>query len=121
MQISTDGLIIMEKDVGESDRLVTVLSREEGVLRAFAQRANKMKSSKLSATQLLCYSRLTIYKGRDKYIIDDAQPLRSFLSSGKILSAFPLPNTSASWRVRSPRRKRRRGIFCVWCSMRFIF
>lgn len=90
MQISTDGLIIMEKDVGESDRLVTVLSREEGVLRAFAQRANKMKSSKLSATQLLCYSRLTIYKGRDKYIIDDAQPLEIFFELRKDIERLSL-------------------------------
>ena len=39
MQIDTDGLVIMERQVGESDRLITVLTREEGVLRAFARRA----------------------------------------------------------------------------------
>ena len=32
MQIETDGLVIMERQVGESDRLITVLTREEGVL-----------------------------------------------------------------------------------------
>ncbi len=78
MQIQTNGLIILEKSVGESDRLVTVLTREEGVVRAFAQQAKKMKSNKLSATQLFSYSRFTIFKGRDKYIIDDAQPIEVF-------------------------------------------
>lgn len=78
MQIDTDGLVIMERQVGESDRLVTVLTREEGVLRAFARKAKLLRSSKLSATQLLCYSRFSIYKGRDKYIIDDAQPVEVF-------------------------------------------
>lgn len=78
MQIETEGLVITEKSVGESDRLVTVLTRQEGVLRAFAQQAQKFKSSKLSATQLFSYSRFTIFKGRDKYIIDDAQPIEVF-------------------------------------------
>ena len=78
MQIQTNGLIIMEKSVGESDRLITALTQDEGVLRAFAQRAKKLKSSKLSATQLFSYSRLNIYKGRDKYIINDAQPIEVF-------------------------------------------
>ena len=35
MQIDTDGLIVKEQNIGESDRLVTVLTREEGILRAF--------------------------------------------------------------------------------------
>jgi DNA repair protein RecO (recombination protein O) len=78
MQIETEGLVILEKSVGESDRLVTVLTRQEGVLRAFAQQAKKIKNSKLSATQLFSYSRFTIYKGRDKYIINDAQPIEVF-------------------------------------------
>ena len=71
MQIKTQGLIIKEQTIGESDRLVTVLTRDNGVLRAFARRAKNLKDSKSAATQLLCYSRLSVFKGRDKYIIDE--------------------------------------------------
>ena len=39
MQIHTEGLVIRESSVGESDRLVTLLTREEGVVRAFARKA----------------------------------------------------------------------------------
>lgn len=39
MQVKTQGLIIREQTVGESDRLVTVLTRDAGVVRAFARRA----------------------------------------------------------------------------------
>jgi len=72
MQINTEGLVLMEKSVGESDRLVTVLTRDEGVIRAFVQQAKRLQNRKLSSTQLLSYSRLSVYKGRDKYIINDA-------------------------------------------------
>ncbi len=78
MQIKTQGLIIREQTVGESDRLVTVLTRDEGVVRAFARRAKNLKDSKNSSTGLLCYSRLNLYKGRDKYIINDAFPIEVF-------------------------------------------
>lgn len=77
-QFKTEGLIIKEQTVGESDRLVTVLTKDEGVIRAFARRAKNIKDSKSSATQLLCYSRLTIYRGKDKYIISDAFPQEVF-------------------------------------------
>ena len=39
VQVKTQGLIIREQPVGESDRLVTVLTKDEGVVRAFARRA----------------------------------------------------------------------------------
>lgn len=64
--------------MGESDRLVTVLTRDQGVVRAFARRAKNLKDSKNSATGLLCYSRLNLYQGRDKYIINDAFPIEVF-------------------------------------------
>lgn len=80
MQINTDGLIIREQSIGESDRLVTVLTREQGILRAFVRGAKAMKSRNASSTQLLCYSRLSIYEGRDKYIIDEAEPIEVFFS-----------------------------------------
>ena len=63
MQIETSGLVILGKSVGESDRLVTILTREEGVIRAFAQQAKKIKSNKLSATQLFSYSRSQFIRG----------------------------------------------------------
>lgn len=46
MQVKTQGLIIREQTVGESDRLVTVLTRDAGVVRAFARRAKNLKDSK---------------------------------------------------------------------------
>lgn len=90
MQIKTQGLIIKEQTVGESDRLVTVLTADEGVLRAFARRAKNLKDSKNSATQILCYSRLNLYKGRDKYIINDAFPIEVFFDLRKEITKLSL-------------------------------
>lgn len=90
MQLQTQGLIIKEQTIGESDRLVTVLTRDEGVVRAFARKAKNLKDSKNAATQLLCYSRLNIYKGREKYIINEAFPIEVFFDLRKNVSSLAL-------------------------------
>lgn len=72
MKISTDGLIIKQQNIGEQDKLVTVLTRDMGVVRAFVRGAKNIKNPKSAATGLLCYSRLSIYKSKDAYIIDEA-------------------------------------------------
>lgn len=90
MQVKTYGLIIREQVVGESDRLVTVLTKEEGVVRAFARRAKTLKDSKNSATSLLCYSRLSLYKGRERYIINEAFPVEMFFGLRRDIGALAL-------------------------------
>ncbi len=78
MKWETDGLVLKVTDVGESDRVLTVLTRDNGVLHAFANGAKKIKSGAQSATGTLCYSRFSIYQSRDSYIIDDAKCIESF-------------------------------------------
>lgn len=73
MKLSTDGLILKEMNISDNDKLITILTRKEGIIRAFVRGAKNLKSKNSAATQLLCYSRFTIYKGRDKYIIDESQ------------------------------------------------
>lgn len=78
MKFKTEGLIIREQTVGESDRLVWILTRDEGVVRAFAHRAKNWKDSKNAATGLLCYSRMTLYRGKEAYTVGDAMPIDAF-------------------------------------------
>lgn len=90
MQINTDGLVIGEKSVGESDRLVTLLTREVGLLRAFAPQAKNLKNSKVSSTQLLSYSQFVIYKGKDKYVINDGHTLEVFFELRRDIESLSL-------------------------------
>lgn len=77
-RISTDGLIIKEQNIGEQDRLVTVLTREIGVVRCFVRGAKSLKNSKNTATGLMCYSKLTVAVKNGKYIIEDARLIDMF-------------------------------------------
>lgn len=78
MKFQTDGLIIREQNIGENDKLVWVLTSSNGVIRAFAKGAKNIKNQKCAPTSLLSYSRLTLYKSRESYIIGDARSIRIF-------------------------------------------
>ncbi len=72
MKKTAPGLVIREQSVGESDRLITVLTARYGLVRAFSRGAKKTKSKKLAATSLLAYSDFTFVKTRDAYSVEDA-------------------------------------------------
>ena len=86
----TRGLILREMTLGESDRLVTVLTEDQGVIRAFARRAKNLSDGKNAATSLLCYSRLDLYRGRERYIINSAIPIETFFGLRSDIVALAL-------------------------------
>ena len=62
MTVRTDGIIIREQTTGEQDRLVTVLTRDKGLIKAFVNGGRNPKNKNVSATDLLCYADYTIDK-----------------------------------------------------------
>lgn len=90
MLLTIDGLIIREQQIGDSDKLVTVLSRNNGVLSAYASGAKSIKSKKGAATCLLSYSSLTLKKKGDSYRITEASPIEVFFNTGNDIEALSL-------------------------------
>lgn len=80
MRQNTNGLILKEQNIGEFDRLITVLTSNMGIVKAFVRGAKSLKSKKQAATGLLCYSRLSLYKNKDSYIVDEAESIEVFFS-----------------------------------------
>lgn len=78
MRTNTDGLILKEQNIGEKDKLVTVLTRHNGLVRAFVRGAKSVKNRKNSSTGMFCYSKISLYKTKDSYIIDEAEPKELF-------------------------------------------
>lgn len=112
MRKETEGLILTEMSVGDKDRLVTVLTRDSGVLRCFVRGAKNQRSRTFYATQTLCYSRLSIFQRKDSYVIDEAEVIRMFYDVRKDieqlalaqyfceLARFAVPeNVDSSWQL----------------------
>ena len=90
MRFDTDALIIYENTLGENDRIVTALTRKRGVIRAFVRGAQNIKNPKCGATRLLCYSDISVYEGREKYIIDSAESKEMFIALRNDVGAMSL-------------------------------
>lgn len=78
MTTSTKGLVIKEQTIGESDRLVTLLTADYGLVRAFVRGAKQMKNKFSSSTSLFSYSEFSLRKGRDAFVITEASPIEVF-------------------------------------------
>ncbi len=72
MLITTDGLVIKQRTMDTDDSLLTILTKDLGVVYAYAKGAKRMKSALLSSTELLCYSRFVLFKNRERYSVNNA-------------------------------------------------
>lgn len=73
MQTATDALVLRERKLDEQDRLLTLLSAEQGIITAYAKGAGRMKGSMAGATELLCYSHFVLFQNRDRCFADRAE------------------------------------------------
>lgn len=80
MQISTPALIIKVMDIRENDRLVTLLTKNLGVVKAFVSGAKKVGHKNHAATSLFCYSDLLLTRSGDTYKVKDAALISSFFN-----------------------------------------
>lgn len=78
MQIKTRGIVLKQRNIGESDRIITILSDDLGVIEASVKNAKSPKSSLAGAVQILCYSDFCLFKGKSSYIVNTAETINSF-------------------------------------------
>lgn len=83
MKTTTKGLVIREQTIGESDRLVTLLTADLGLVRAFVRGAKQMKNRLASSTSLFAYSDFSLYRGREAFTVENAVPIEVFFDLRK--------------------------------------
>lgn len=89
-RFTTEALVIKEMNVGESDRLVTLFTRDFGIIKAFAAGAKAIKSKKGAATSLLTYSSFTILRKKETYRIYEATPIAQFFTMGSDIEVLAI-------------------------------
>ncbi len=72
MKIQTPGLVIKETAIGENDKLLFILTKDCGIVRAFADGVRRMKSKNSAGSGLFCYCEFTLYKTKDTYKVNDS-------------------------------------------------
>jgi len=60
------GLVLRSVNVGESDRLISIFTKEAGTVSAMVKGARSLKNRNMSASQQFCYSTFVLYKKGEK-------------------------------------------------------
>ena len=76
--VKLSGIVIKEVNVGDFDKMLTILTPNVGKISASARGARRPKSQLLSGTQFLCFAEYMMFKGGDTYTINSCETIELF-------------------------------------------
>lgn len=90
MRKTVDGLCLCEKNVGENDKLLTVLTANEGRIFLVAKGARSMKSKALPLCRLFTYANFEYYEKNDRRWVAGGSVNESFFGLNRDIEGFAL-------------------------------
>lgn len=78
MTFNTDAIVLKIVKTGESDRLLTLLTRDRGIIKAFAKAANRPKNKLHMSTNLFCYGSFTFFEGAKSIKVEECDLNETF-------------------------------------------
>ena len=78
MYVKTQGLILRETNYKEADKILTVLTREGGKRTVKARGCRRRNSPLAASAQLLAWSDMTLFAHRERFTLQEAEPLDLF-------------------------------------------
>ena len=76
--IKINGIVISENNLGDSDKMLTILTPNLGKISCIGKGAKRPKSLLMAGTQLLCFGEYILYKTGDIYSINSCEPIEVF-------------------------------------------
>ena len=76
--VKTKGIIIAENNMGDFDKMLTMLTPGAGKISCVAKGARRPKSSLLAGTQFLCFGEYVMFKGQEHYTINSCDTIEVF-------------------------------------------
>ena len=73
MKLDVTGIIVKEKDLSDSDKVITLLTREKGVITAIAKRSKTIRNRLGGMVQLFAYGTFTLFSARNGYLLDGCE------------------------------------------------
>lgn len=73
-----NGIILSENNLGDFDKMLTMLTPGIGKISCVAKGARRPKSALLAGTQMFCFGEYLMYKGTNTYHINSVEPIEIF-------------------------------------------
>ncbi len=81
----TEGIVLKHTNLGEADKILTLLTRNKGKIKAIAKGCRKPKSSLLASSEIFTFSEFVLFKGTNFFHITQAETRESFYNIRKDL------------------------------------
>lgn len=76
--VKINGIILSESNLGDFDKMLTMLTPGAGKISCIAKGARRPKSALLAGTQIFCFGEYLMYKGSETYHINSVEPIEVF-------------------------------------------
>ena len=76
--IKMNGIVLAENNLGDFDKMLTMLTPGAGKISCVAKGARRPKSALLAGTQIFCFGEYLMYKGTNTYHINSVEPIEVF-------------------------------------------
>jgi len=83
-----NGLVLRYANYRDNDRILTILSREAGLISATARGCRRPKSPLLGASELFVYGEFVLFENRGRYSVNEAEIKESFYTLREDVSRF---------------------------------
>lgn len=87
-QFTVNGIVTRYADYRESDRILTLLTGELGLVSVKARGCRRPKSPLMQAAELFVYGEFVLFKNGDKYTVDSCEVKESFYPLREDISRF---------------------------------
>ena len=77
-QVKVNGIIIAENNMGDFDKMLTILTPNLGKIGCSAKGARRPKSLLLAGTQFLCFGEYMLFKSGDTYTMNSCETIEMF-------------------------------------------
>ena len=92
MTVEVRGLVVRTVDLSRSDKLLTILTSERGLITAVSNGSRSLKSRYLAASQLFCYASFVLEIRRDRFWVREVELIESFYDLRLDIVAAALAN-----------------------------
>lgn len=89
-ELRVRGLVVREVLLGETDKLLSVMTAEYGRMSIMAKGARSIKSPFITSAQLMCYSEMTFYEREGRRWLREAVPIEVFYPIRLDIDGFAL-------------------------------
>ena len=77
-QVKVNGIIIAENNMGDFDKMLTILTPNLGKIGCIAKGSRRPKSLLLAGTQFLCFGEYMLFKGSENYTMNSCETIELF-------------------------------------------